>query len=283
MKYLLLICICFPVRIIAQSSFPLSLNHLYRVIDSGTYALLRDNKLLEEFCGVDAGLPVFVKPDSTTSILYIRGKDSYVELMSPYNKFHVPAHHSGIGFSWDSLPFSTKLSDIVGEDSSAAYSRSTAHVTINNTKEAWYDAYYRADSITSLFTWYAIYNPGMLDKLFPDSTHFYYTRSAMLKSAYRPEKLIKNIYSIDLHCTPHDYHRIAQELELFVGKARQTGKRRKVYDINNCLVRLISFKKLERSYIDNIEFSLNHPDRRRQVIGNLLIENKGTRSRWVFH
>ncbi len=287
-KYILLAWIVFPQLIIAQQSPVLSFNHFYKVLDSNTYELLKQNPFFNELCGVDAGLPAFAKPDSSTSILYIRGKDTYLELMSPDNRFKVPVHHTGIGFSWDSVPFSSALSDAVHRETDlTAYQHSTAFINIRDVKLAWYKAYFLPDSQTSLFTWYAIYNSQMLNELYPGAYHPTYTRSAMLNAGYDQHKLIKNVYSVDLQCTLSDYNRISGELEQLTGVAYVDRRGYKVYNVNNCLIRLTNRKKIKRSYIkrsyiNKVEFLLNRPDQRKVKLGNLVIRNKGTHSQWTF-
>lgn len=60
------------------------LNHLYVVLDAETYAALRASPfLLEEFAAVDAGLPRFLPVGPDTDVLYIRGSETYLELMAP--------------------------------------------------------------------------------------------------------------------------------------------------------------------------------------------------------
>ncbi|MBZ5715872.1 DUF5829 family protein [Nannocystis pusilla] len=78
---------------------PVPLNHLYVVLDAETHAALRTSRfLLEEFAAVDAGLPHFRPVGPDADVLYVRGAETYLELMGPQNHFGEPVGQIGLGF-----------------------------------------------------------------------------------------------------------------------------------------------------------------------------------------
>lgn len=82
---------------------PVPLNHLYVVLDAETFGALASAPFWRErFAGVDGGLPDFapIGPGTKTFMktLYVRGRDTYLELMSPENTFGEPLGKVGLGF-----------------------------------------------------------------------------------------------------------------------------------------------------------------------------------------
>lgn len=76
---------------------PLPLNHLYVVLPEPSFLALRAAPFLRRLAAVDRGLPEFAAIDERADVLYLRGRETYLEIMGPGNHFHEPVHKVGIG------------------------------------------------------------------------------------------------------------------------------------------------------------------------------------------
>lgn len=79
-----------------------ALNHVYVVVDGRTFAALRDNPTLAAVLGrTDGGLPDYAPPQTDADRIFFRGRETYLEIFAPENKFAEPVGKVGLGLGLD--------------------------------------------------------------------------------------------------------------------------------------------------------------------------------------
>lgn len=184
---------------------PVPLDHLYVVLDAETHAALRASRfLLEEFAAVDSGLPHFRPVGPDTDVLYVRGAETYLELMGPQNHFGEPVGQIGLGFGVEvpgSLPrvfaslraaglrpfFTSDHVDFVGPVP-IPWKQTTGP---------------RAPLVDGLAVWVSEYAPGFAHWLDPrDADPRAIARSDFLRPRFRGDRLLADIIGIRLGVDP---------------------------------------------------------------------------------
>ncbi|QBX38384.1 hypothetical protein E4M02_08405 [Brevundimonas sp. S30B] len=79
-----------------------ALNHVYIVVDGPTFAALRDNPTLAAVLGrTDGGLPDYAPPQADADRIFFRGRETYLEIFAPDNRFEEPVGKVGLGLGLD--------------------------------------------------------------------------------------------------------------------------------------------------------------------------------------
>jgi hypothetical protein len=199
----LMVLLVSPSEVRSQSNqtSTVELNHVYVVLDTQTFhGLLASEFLQQSFAATDTGLPDFKKPEATSQSLYVRGKNTYLELLGPDNKFKQPQGKIGIAFSVEAAG---ALSHIEAELEAQKMkpARFTQQWTGGPKSVDWFDAVYTTKSSESNLTWWiSETSPKFLAALYPDrlNLHGKIERKSFLESVYQPQKLLRDINSITL-------------------------------------------------------------------------------------
>ncbi|WP_157560138.1 DUF5829 family protein [Kordia algicida OT-1] len=261
-------------------------DHLYVVLDSVSYAQLKQNAFFNDMYGsIDKGLPNFEAIDAKTSSCYIRGHSHYIEILGPNNRYQEPIGKSGIGFSLHNKGehFHLGVQPKLAQNKTPYLSISeTIDLPIENTEITWFKAFYSPNISTNLHTWYAFYNPIFLDSLY-HVKHHTYSREAFLKKLYKKECLFKDIESISMHCTKADFYRIAQEMRhLGCDLIKNEGKTLTIAS-GDITIEIRLSETIKNSHITQIQCKLNTIDSSVIQLGNLTITNYGMKSIWDFN
>jgi hypothetical protein len=183
---------------------PVPLNHLYVVLDAETYAALRASRfLLEEFAAVDAGLPDFGSIDPGTDVLYVRGAETYLELMGPQNHFGEPVGQLGLGFGVDapgSLP--QVFASLRAAGLRPYFSRD--HVDFAGPVPIpWkHTTGPRAPLADGVAVWASEYEPGFARWLDPSADPRAVARRDFLRPRFRVDRLLADVVGIRLGVDP---------------------------------------------------------------------------------
>ena len=271
------------VSINAQTPGP-SLNHIYFVVDSVTYGqLMQSEFFMEKYGSLDKGLPDFGKPDAQTSILYLRGETTYLEIMRSTNKFNVPDGAIGLGFSWDSnkdeIEDSTVLEKkLARPENSKAYQFAHSNIQLNGQRTRWYKSYYRPDSLTNLYSWYGVYDPLFLTGL-TGQPHNIYKRETLLDLAKQKGRLFKDLLQIHILCTTSDFDRISREMD-DMGYIKHGTSDISYFNINGIWLYIAKKRDIKKTTLRYLVVQLNKEDSRRIKFKNMVIETRKKRSTW---
>lgn len=141
---------------------PPGLNHIYVVLDAATYAAFRDSREVADLLGrSDGGLPDYAPPASGADRIFFRGRQTYLELFAPGNRFGEPVGKVGVALGYD-LPgrfeaLEQKWRDTCGDEarrSQVSYQRIQPPVP-------WYEAL-QCDGTAAgaeLAVWAMVYQP----------------------------------------------------------------------------------------------------------------------------
>lgn len=262
----------------------LSISHIYVVLDSSSFNnILHNTFLSEDYASLDVGLPNFSAIQKTSKSIYLRGKNSYIEILGPNNKFNEEIGKCGIGFALEhkdrfSLTNTPKLTNI---NTKFLKTSDTVTYTLKNKKIAWFKAFYTNGMDTNLHTWYSYYNPEFLTVLHDESIERY-TEAQYLKTAYQPNKLFKDITGLEIHCTLADHFRIANELKLLGYKPIGKNNDDLLFNINGFNLSLRLKENLNKSTVAIISGKLTKSNNYSIKLDNITIENSGRETVWRF-
>lgn len=144
-----------------QTSQP-ALNHVYIVVDGPTFEALRDNPELAALLGrTDGGLPDYAPPAPDADRVFFRGRQTYLEIFAPDNRFNEPVGKVGLGLGLDT-PDDFEAVEQAWRKHCGDRARSTP-VDYRRTKPPtpWYDAVQCDDTATGpeLAVWAMVYRP----------------------------------------------------------------------------------------------------------------------------
>lgn len=86
----------------ANAAHPPALNHVYVVLDAATFAAIRDSREVSDLLGrSDGGLPDYTPPAPGADRIFFRGRQTYLELFAPDNRFREPVGKVGVALGHD--------------------------------------------------------------------------------------------------------------------------------------------------------------------------------------
>ncbi|WP_426752637.1 DUF5829 family protein [Myxococcus sp. Y35] len=197
---------------------PVVLNHLYVVLPAESFEALRALEFLsQEFAQVDGGLPRFEAPVPTAQSLYVRGQDTYLELLGPDNAFGEPVGKVGVGLGVEQKG---SLSRLVGPLRLAlggkVHQERTQRQFEGRGQVPWYDVLYHAGTArdATLALWVSEYVPEFFRALDPDRPWRAddVSRRAFLGPRFKPERLLRNVEQVSLELSPQRAATFVREL-----------------------------------------------------------------------
>lgn len=242
-------------RLYAQNHLP-KVNHVYIVVDSTTFNDLKSSVELKKLVNIDRGLPGFLPIDDSSTVIYMRLKSTYLEIMGPNNKFKEPPGSIGIGFSWDTDE-PDKIRNIEEElkkSSELPFFKSESKWPFDAKEIIWYTAFY-TELPAHIATWYAVYNPIFLDYLYPGK-HVRFTREDFLQKAYEPDKQMVDISEIVIDCNKVDFDKIMNEFKALHIEAETIQSQSAVF------------------MLDSVKILLNQSERKKSMIREFKIASK---------
>lgn len=194
------------------------LNHFYVVLDEETFSAVRTSGFFSsDFAAVDAGLPGFGVPDSTSERLFVRGRNTYLELFRPSNRFGEPVGKVGIALGVDRPEDLDCVQRRWNERLGADAERSRIERQADGRSVPWYDAVYRpaTSANADLVVWATAYRPEFLPWLYPHRppSQTGVSRADFLAPRFDPERLLEDVTGLV----------VASPMELQRGISRQLG------------------------------------------------------------
>lgn len=235
----------------------LILDHFYIVLDQESYDFLFNLEFLhKKFASKDSGLPTFEKPDNKTTVLYLRGEDIYIELMSPQNKFGVKQGTIGLGFSWnpaisEDLEKLKTIKEEIEHIQKKEVAISTRNYTFDEEKTDWFSSLYFPTAAAKIYAWWSVYSPNFLEKL-TGKKHLVYDNKEYLKNIHDNNKFFRSVKSLAIQLSGEDYQRLTEEFSVFE-LPFSTVKNGLKHDFGNLELKLL---KGTQTKIDSISLEL---------------------------
>ncbi|TFW11003.1 hypothetical protein EGY25_15035 [Brevundimonas intermedia] len=151
-----------PAMTESQAPRPPALNHVYIVVDGPTFEALRDAPELAALLGrTDGGLPDYAPPAPDADRVFFRGRQTYLEIFAPENRFNEPVGKVGLGLGLDA-PAEFEAVEQAWRKHCGHRARRTP-VAYSRTKPPtpWYDAAQCDDTAVGpeLAVWAMVYRP----------------------------------------------------------------------------------------------------------------------------
>lgn len=265
------------------------LNHFYVVLDEETFSAARSSEFFqEELAVVDTGLPGFSAPDSSSSRFYVRGRNTYMELLGPQNPFAEPVRKIGIALGVDELAELDSVQRAWSEHLGGKVERTRVQWTKSPKPVPWYDAveHARTNSNPHAVLWAAAYLPEFLPWLYPQRSvrRNSVARADFLAPRFAPDRLFEDVIGLVIAVPAELRLEIARQLEV-LGYERRETKDALVLEGGGWKLTLVE-AAAEHSRLQSVEFSMNREHEGPAVVhigpSSTLVFGPGRAATWRF-
>jgi hypothetical protein len=268
-------------------------NHLYLVLSQSDFDTIRNSDfLLSQFAASDQGIPQFRPVDDQAQSMYLRGRDTYLELLGPDNKFREPEGKIGVGWSVEKVGELDAVQKLLAENSLDRFIRVLNQWDFDRegAPVPWYHSLFRKQtSAGDAAWWFSETHVDFLSSLYPSKSddRNQIARRDFLAPRFDATRILKNITSYTIELPLDAARELRSDLE-------QVGWRSEEFDSRTWILRGPDFRlmifvqpKGTKARLSSIGFDTN-PDKNlpiQQTIGrNIDIRFDGNQSGWIdFH
>lgn len=226
---LVICCGCSPKSVrhekIADTP-PVVFNHLYVVLNEPQFAVFRDHPYFRErFAAVDAGFPKFAAVTPASQALYFRGRDTYLEIFGPNNRFGEPVGKVGLGWSVEQPGAIDWVENQLRGHAADRIERTLRRWDFETAQPVnWYHAVYRQFPQSSRTVWwFSEYHHEFFPALFPArrANHVDLARRTFLLDRFRPDLDLINLTGAELALSAEQAGHLTADL-ISLGYRQQT-------------------------------------------------------------
>lgn len=216
-------------------------NHLYVVLSQSEFEAVRSSKfLLNQFAASDQGFPKFLPVDEQTQSIYLRGRDTYIELFGPDNKFGEPVGKVGVGWSVEKVGELDIVQDLLAKDPMVSFTRVLNQWDFDQEGPAvnWYHSLFRNHPSTSdAVWWFSETHVDFMPALYPrkSADRELILRRDFLESRYDATRILKNVTNLAIHLPPDVARSLRSDLD-------QVGWRSEEFDSRTWILRGSDFR-----------------------------------------
>ncbi len=216
-------------------------NHLYVVLCQADFDALRTSDfLLNQFAASDQGFPKFLAVDGPCQSIYLRGRDTYIELFGPENKFGEPVGKIGVGWTVEKVGELDVLQGLLTKDSPDSFTRVLNQWNFDREGAAvnWYHSLFRNQPSTSdAVWWFSETHVDFIPALYPDKSADgdRISRQDFLASRYDATRILKNVTNLNIHLPLEAARRLRSDLD-------QVGWRSEEFDTRTWILRGPDFR-----------------------------------------
>lgn len=268
-------------------------NHLYLVLSQSEFDAIRSSDfLINRFAASDQGFPKFLPVDAQSQSIYLRGRETYLELLGPDNKFREPVGKLGVGWSVEKVGELDAIQKLLAERSSESFTRVLNQWDFDRegAPVPWYHTLFRKQtSAGDAVWWFSETHVDFLPSLYPSKAKDgeRIARRDFLEPRFDSTRILKNLTNFAIHLSLDAARSLRSDLE-------QVGWRSEEFDSRTWILRgpdfrLMIFVKPKGTItrLNSIGFDTN-PDKDLQVqqtIGRKIdIRFDGSQSGWIeFH
>lgn len=180
-------------------------NHLYVVLSQPDFDAVRTSDfLLNQFAASDQGFPKFLAVDGPCQSIYLRGRDTYIELLGPENKFGEPVGKIGVGWSVEKVGELDVLQGLLAKDTPDSFTRVLNQWDFDREGAAvnWYHSLFRNQpKVNDINWWFSETHVDFIPSLYPinssDGDHV--SRRDFLATRYDATRILKNVTNLTIH------------------------------------------------------------------------------------
>lgn len=216
-------------------------NHFYNVLSQADFDAVRTSDfLLNQFAASDQGFPKFLAVDGPCQSIYLRGRDTYIELFGPENKFGEPVGKIGVGWTVEKVGELDVLQGLLTKDSPDSFTRVLNQWDFDREGAAvnWHHSLFRNQPSTSdAVWWFSETHVDFIPALYPDKSADGdgISRRDYLESRYDAARILKNVTSLTIHLPPEAARNLRNDLD-------QVGWRSEEFDSRTCILRGPDFR-----------------------------------------
>lgn len=215
-KYLLVIWVVFAWNsfVCAENKLPkVYLNHVAIVVDDVTFkGIVKSAFMTKKFANIDAGLPKFSAPNDTSYELFVRGKNTYVDIYSAKNPYGFKEGNMVVYFGVEQINGAKQLYDSLSKINPTATNYPASYVEtdsllLNGKKVANEYLLGLVTAAPGQVLSYAVteYHPDIMQEVFRKNFKSKpIKRSDFLKKIYNVDKFLSDISEINLQLSKNE-------------------------------------------------------------------------------
>lgn len=216
-------------------------NHFYIVLSQADLEAVRSSDfLLNQFAASDQGFPKFLAVDGQCQSIYLRGRDTYIELLGPENKFGEPVGKIGVGWTVEKVGELDVLQGLLTKDSPDIFTRVLNQWDFDREGAAvnWYHSLFRNQPSTSdAVWWFSETHVDFIPALYPHKSADGdgISRRDFLESRYDAARILKNVTSLTIQLPSEAARNLRNDLD-------QVGWRSEEFDSRTWILRGPDFR-----------------------------------------
>lgn len=258
---------------------PVGLNHFFVVLDAKTYdTIVSSAFVLDELAGSDGGLQLLARPTVGSKQIYLRGRNTYVELIASRSRTDRPVGASGIVLSPDDVGALDKLERplrAVARDPQ----RRIVTLDVGEHPVPWNDVITTELSQSRLSSWLSQYVPEFMNQL-AHTTRV--DRQAYLAPLYHSERLLVDVVELTLALTAPESTPLRAQLRALGFREKQTAAG-VTLDGNGLRLLIVPQARAIGPAIVSATLSLRRPVKHQQLdFGTATLDVDGQRAVWRF-
>lgn len=254
------------------------LNHFFVVLDAKTYdAIMSSAFVLDELAGSDGGLMHLGRPTAFSSSIYLRGRNTYIELIGPRNRSNLPVGASGIVLSPDDAGALDKLERSLRHIATGTQRR-VLTLDVGEHPVPWNDVITTESSQSRLSLSLSQYVGTFMSQL-RHSTRV--DRQAYLAPLYRPDRLLDDVVELTLALAASESVPLRAQLRALGFREKKTAGGTTL-DGKGVRLRIVSQEPAVGPAIISATLSLRRPLRQHFDFGGASLEADGQRAVWRF-
>lgn len=194
-------------------------NHLYIVLSQADFEAVRTSEfLLNQFAASDQGFPKFLPVDGQTQSIYLRGRDTYIELFGPDNKFGEPVGKIGVGWSVEKVGELDVVQNLLTKDSPTKFTRVLNQWDFDREGAAvnWYHSLFRNQlSPNDAVWWFSETHVDFIPALYPNDVgdRERILRKDFLQSRFDAKRFLRNVTSFTIELPMEAARNLRSDLE----------------------------------------------------------------------
>jgi hypothetical protein len=264
-------------------------NHVYHVFDRETFAdILVSDFIKNEFANADTGLPDFAEPKPETGNIYLRGSNTYLEILGVNNRFKEPLGKGGIAFAVDGQGELEIFFNRLNSVEPAAYGKSIVTRDFPNApKIPWYLTLYRqTNRANTVDYWVTEYKSEFFSKISTsiELNNSDVSRARYLRQQYDPKKLLRDIAKISVALPQTQKAEFVKDLHRFGFTEVKSSNKTSVMRRSDFEISILEETPLQRGIL-LIEVKLNRRVIRKRVYkfgSNSKLTLKNFHGLWIF-
>jgi hypothetical protein len=264
-------------------------NHLFVVFNQTDFDALRKSSFVrDELAASDQGLPKFHAVDENCQAIYLRGLDTYLELLGPNNKFNEPVGKIGIGWSVEKVGELDTVQHLLTKNSTAEFTKELTRWDFDREGAVdWYYALYHASSpAANACWWFSEYHRDFIPALFPEKKlqGSRLARRDLLDSQYDPKRIIKNVHSLTIELPKDAANALRSDLGTLGWNVEQFDSRTWILRGPEFRILLTVRQDIESAKLKSIGFTTNpgrEPQGPARIADGIEIVIDGADAGWI--